>query len=318
MNIRICLILMSIALGFSLQSCLDANSENIPSPKDKSDLVLAKKFSEYWYQGKAEVTRFALSQNRYKDTHPGEVVLIQVTEDFLVDQQVKNDNYQNPNSVPALKTNLISRFTTGIYDYQMMTSVFNPTDLSTYPNAQKVSFSSQDWCGQSFMQLNKNKKGYMLQLRSYFESEGDKEVQITTDLLEDELFNHIRFNPENLQTGNINILPSSTILRLLHKKAETVSASASLEAYNGSDFTGSNLMAYTLKMPSLNRTLAIVFENEFPFQIAGWSDSYPSVFDKKIRTTLAKKTNQVMTDYWAQNSADAVDNRKNLGLSTFE
>jgi len=75
---------------------------------------------------------------------------------------------------------------------------------------------------------------------------------------------------------------------------------------------------YTIKIPILDRTLSIVFEQAFPFQIAGWSDSYPSVFDKKIRTTLAKKTNQVMTDYWAQNGADAVNSRKNLGLSTFK
>jgi len=56
------------------------------------------KLDDYWYQGKAEISSYQLEQARYSDVHPGEAVLVFVTEDFLTDKQVKNDNYTNKNS----------------------------------------------------------------------------------------------------------------------------------------------------------------------------------------------------------------------------
>ena len=114
----------------------------------------------YWYQGKAELTSYELDQARYRDNHPGEVVLIQVTEDFLTDKQVKNDHYKNPNSIPILKTNLMKKFTTGLYDYSIMNSVFTSVDPAYGIKTLKTTFSSQDWCGQSFLQANLRNKQY--------------------------------------------------------------------------------------------------------------------------------------------------------------
>ncbi|MEL7426541.1 MAG: hypothetical protein AAFN81_26350 [Bacteroidota bacterium] len=69
---------------------------------------------KYWYQGLGELNTYELEQNRYQGIHKGQLLLIFVSEDFLTDKQVKNDRYQNPNSTKILKTNSITRFTTGL------------------------------------------------------------------------------------------------------------------------------------------------------------------------------------------------------------
>ena len=271
------------------------------------------KLDAYWYQGKAEITRYALQQNRYKDVHPGEAILVFVTEDFLTDKQVKNDTYKNPNSVNVLKTNLIRRFVTGIYDYSIMTSVFTPVDVANHPQTLKVTHSSQDWCGQDFMQLNWQDKQYHAQIRSYFEKEGDQDVQVPYAILEDELFNRIRMNPQALPNGNIKILPSLSIARLLHQAFQPEDATASLQKYDQTDFEGADLQSYRVAFANENRTLEIVFEREAPYIIVGWKEAYPS-FDGKVRETIAKRTKTVVTPYWEQHGLEDKALRKELGV----
>lgn len=270
--------------------------------------------SDYWYQGKAEINRYALQQNRYKDVHPGEAVVVFVTEDFLTDKQVKNDNYTNPNSVGIIKTNFLTRFTTGIYDYSIMSSVFTPTDVRNHPQTLKVTNSVQDWCGQTFMQINKGNNDYEVQLRSYFESENDQDFTVKDVLLEDEIFNRIRMNPAALPKGKMKMLPTATISRLLHLEFKPYTVKLQYENYTGEDFTGVNLSVYCIEYPDLQRTLEIVYETTEPYAIVGWTDSYPSVFDKKIRTTIAKRTHSILSPYWSKNGLADEQLRTKLGL----
>jgi hypothetical protein len=51
--------------------------------------------NSYWSEGKAEVNVYEVSQNRYQENHPGQLISIFVTEDFLTDKQVKNEYYTN-------------------------------------------------------------------------------------------------------------------------------------------------------------------------------------------------------------------------------
>ena len=118
--------------------------------------------ADYWQQGKAELNHYELIQNRYRDLHNGEVVLVFVREDFLYEKQVKNDYYLNPNSTPILKTNKLLRFPTGLYDYSLMTSVFTPFDAQAFPQTLKVSHTAQDWCGQGYLQMNRAGNAYKL------------------------------------------------------------------------------------------------------------------------------------------------------------
>lgn len=299
-----------------LNSCQTENSNSIQSPQalQVANTTDNSKLSDYWYQGKAEINRYTLQQNRYKDVHPGEAVLVFVTEDFLTDKQVKNDNYTNPNSVGVLKTNFLRRFTTGIYDYSIMSSVFTPTDVRNHPQTLKVTNSVQDWCGQTFMQINKGESNYKVQLRSYFESENDQNFEVKDVILEDELFNRIRMNPAALPTGKMQLLPSATITRLLHLEFKPLNAQLSNTAYTGNDFEGKDLRVYQVKFPNLKRTLEIIYEANEPYAILGWMDTYPSVFDKKLRTTIAKRTHSLLSPYWSKNGLADEKLRAEIGL----
>ncbi|MFK7933860.1 MAG: hypothetical protein AB8G22_10135 [Saprospiraceae bacterium] len=299
-----------------LTSC-QSESEKVnqqPQTLTVSNPAEDSKLSDYWYQGKAEINRYELQQNRYKDTHPGEAVLVFVTEDFLTDKQVKNDNYSNPNSTGILKMNGLRRFTTGLYDYSIMTSVFTPTDVRNQPQTLKVTNSVQDWCGQTWMQINKGERDYKVELRSYFESENDQNFKVDDVILEDELFNRIRMNPTALPEGKMKVLPSATTVRMLHIDFAPVKAVLKSKSYVGTDFEGENLQVYEVQYTDLNRTLEIVFEMKAPYAIVGWKDTRPSVFDKQARSTIAKRTHHTLSPYWSKNGLADTRLRAELGL----
>lgn len=269
---------------------------------------------DYWYQGKAEITTYTLQQNRYNDLHPGEQVIIFVTEDFLTDLQVKNEMNTRTNSAPILKCNKMKRFTTGVYDYSMMTSVFTPVDKRKYPHTLKVSMSSQDWCGQSFHQVNFKNDAYFSTLHSYFQNEADKVVEVKKSVLEDEIFNLIRFGPEFLPKGEIEMVPTLEYLRFKHLEINALRAIADLENYSGEEWDNNDVMVYKIQYPSEKRVLEIYFEKEKPYKIIGWDDQYPSVFDGQLRTTKARKNKESYIAYWKMNEPDNEADRKKLGL----
>ncbi|MEM6317641.1 MAG: hypothetical protein AAF960_08220 [Bacteroidota bacterium] len=299
------------------QSVTDKSTLAIFTPsKQASGNSTITKLDDYWYQGKAEISSYDLAQVRYRDQHPGEAVLIFVTEDFLTDKQVKNDNYTNKNSTPILKNNSVRRFTTGIYDYSIMTSVFTPTNTEKFPNTQKVTISAQDWCGQSFMQFNREKSKYKVVLRSYFESEGDKDFTVNASLLEDELMNRIRINPDALPVGKTSLVPSATILRLMHLPTRSFEANITKGKYKGNELGKKDLIAYTIDYPELDRQVTIFYQQKAPYIIEGWQDTYRAISGEKL-TTRATRKQTVMTPYWQQNNVREVKLRKDLDLVTF-
>lgn len=270
--------------------------------------------NKYWTQGKAEVNVYELSQNRYKDNHPGQLISVFVTEDFLTDKQVKNEYYSNPKSTWTLKNIQLRKFTTGVYDYSLFSSVFTPIDRNTFPQSLKVTATSQEWCGTIFTQVNLRGEKYKYQQRSYFEKEGDVLNAIDKGVLEDELFTVLRMNPEFLPRGDFQIIPALSFMQLKHLSNRTYKANGSIRTYKEKEFTGEKLNEYRVTFPELKRELRIVFENQAPYKIVGWLDAFPSAFDKKIRTTKATLKQQKMLPYWGQNSLRDTSLRKELGL----
>lgn len=297
-------VVLAVLLGCSAPATKDSGSMVKESAPSQPSLFASAgdKVDKYWYQGKGELNVYSLQQNRYQDIHPGQALLIFVTEDFLADQQVKNDNYRQSNSTPILKLNAISRFTTGLYDYSLMTSVFTPLKNSRFGNTLKVTHSAQDWCGQTFSQINLREGKFKYQLRSYFENEADQETTLPATLLEDEVLNRIRMNWEALPQGNLSVVPSMNFLRLRHQAFKAYPATLALRDYTGVDFKGKDLKVYTIRYPDLNRRLEIVFSTTPPYLIEGWTDTYPSAFDNQPRTTIAKRTSTVLETYWSQNA----------------
>ena len=77
--------------------------------------------------------------------------------------------------VYVLKLNNVLKFTTGIYDYSVMTSVFSAVEgfRGTKPfELMKVNLSSQEWCGHIFDEVRVADGGVRGALNSYFEREG--------------------------------------------------------------------------------------------------------------------------------------------------
>jgi len=277
-----------------------------------------KDFHSYWYNHGAEITRFELEQSRYGEIHPGHAILIFVTEPFLPDLHVKADyESSQKTSIPVLKLNLIKRFNTGIYDYSMMKSVFTPipAEKQQFSKTLKVSTTRQDWCGHVYLQYNLDEDHYKVRQNSYFEKEGDKTITIPSVYLEDEIWTRIRIAPETLPLGKIKMIPGSffTTLRMIEPGAE----SAFVELINTQEMGRGGVSQYTVTYPSLQRTLSIRFNKNFPYDILSWSETYPSGSGKnvKVLTTNARRTHAVMTDYWNKNSLEDLELRKELGLT---
>ena len=275
------------------------------SPAAPPTAYFGGELGEYWYQGEAEISTYRLRQARYGELRDGQAVLIQVTEDFLTDKQVKNDAYENPNSTPVLKTNLFKRFATGIYDYSLMTSVFTPTDGRSQPRTLKVTTSSQDWCGQSYTQLNARDRGdYRMQLRSYFEREGDQEQTLQADFLEDEVFNRIRIGGE-LPAGSFQVIPSTGYLLLTHQAYRAHRAEVRLELEEVTN-------RYVITYPELQREVVVTYDTAPPYVIRQWTDTYPD--RGELLTTTATLDRQTTEAYWTRNAEADAPLRTELGL----
>jgi len=293
---------------FSILGCGQAETQNIQWAPTND-----KQFSDYWFQGKAELTRYALEQARYGQMHRGDAVLVFVTEDFLTDKQVKLEDYSKGKNgaVPVLKINLTKKFNTGIYPYSLMTSVFSPLDLKAFPHALKVSTSVQEWCGHVYTQINLRDGHFDVEAHSYFEKEGDERFTLDPVFVEDEIWTRIRISPSSLPTGAVKMIPGTLSARLRHKKLAAESVKASLVELDSKEGTR---VCYKLEYEG--RSLTINFKKNFPYEIVSWEETYLDGFGSKAQllTTKAVKTHSLNIDYWTKNDVADSTYRKELGL----
>ncbi|MCI5056938.1 MAG: septum formation inhibitor Maf [Flavobacteriales bacterium] len=267
-------------------------------------------FQNYWYQGKAEITSYELTQARYGELHKGNAAIVFVTEPFSSEKQVKLDNPSDPNKVDVLKMNLTKKFNTGIYPYSLMQSTFTPINFRGNERMLKASASSQEWCGHTFSQLNLQEGQYNYQLFSYFESESDQEYNVKGVISEDEIWSQVRLNPEILPVGKFQILPGMLYTRLRHRKFIPVQAEAKNENFDD------ELMVYHIDFLGEARRLSIFYKKEFPHLIERWEDEYVSGFyrDSHKMKTIAIKKKTIMSDYWNKNTLADSTLRKELFL----
>jgi len=272
-------------------SCGTAGADNtlaatLVSTTENSD------FNKYWYAGEAEVSSYRLEQARYGQIRNGDAVFVFVTEDFSKSKQVKLDyaNRAGADKISILKLNTLRKFKTGIYDYSMMESIFTPVDYKNNPHTLKTTTTSQDWCGHSFTQFNLEDSKYKITQFSYFESEGDKTVNVKDVLLEDELWTRLRLNPSSIPTGTVELIPGTFFSRLVHKELKPKQARISMKKDEATA---------TLKVEYLHleRSLEIQFENDFPFKITYFKENNGA---GDITQAVLKKT--LKAAYWGQNS----------------
>lgn len=304
MNKYVLLLVGSLIL---LNSCKPTETKAPVGPPSND-----KRFTDYWFQGKAEITHYDLDQARYGEIRKGDAVLVFVTEDFVTSKQVKLEDYSKGTngSTPVLKLNGTKTFITGIYPYTMMQSVFSPVDLKTYPHALKITSTVLEWCGQVFTQINNVDNGFKVKIFSYFEKEGDEEFLLNKTFLEDEIWTQIRLAPEQLPVGDVKIIPGTLASRLRHTPLAVETAQTAFRSNSDTTF-------YTIDYESSERTLTIAFKTEFPHEIFSWQETYKDGFGDRARvlTTKAVRKKSILLDYWNKHAvADSVY-RKELGLN---
>jgi len=268
------------------------------------------KFDDYWYQGKAEITSYELKQARYGEIRTGSAVFVFVTEPFSKSKQVKlNSTSRNEDDVvKVLKMNFTKKFTTGIYDYSILQSIFTPIDLNNYKHSIKVTTSLQEWCGHTYTQLNLQAYKYKVLLNSYFETEGDQEYQIEQAMLEDEIWNLIRISPNDLPIGDIQLIPNTATARLRHTVLDVENAFATLNENKANK----KLITYTIEFTESQRTLSIDYYNKFPHEIESWTETY--IDNGKELSTTATRIKTILSDYWSKYRVKDESIRQELGL----
>lgn len=279
------------------------NEENLAEALPKREL--SQEFKDYWYAGEAEITSYKLEQARYGEMREGNAVLIYVTEPFLPGKQVKADA-SNSKNIPVLKLNSTKNYLTGIYPYSIMSSSFYP--VHDNQQAVKISFSSQEWCGQVYAQLN-NREKFEVMSHSYFENEADFNAKLDKNILENEIWNKIRINPEGLPVGKMKLIPSLEFIRLSHKELKAYDAILSLTSK-------ADISSYKITYPELERTLIIDFNSAFPYEIQGWSEYALSGYgtNRKKLLSTGQKIKSIKSPYWQKNSNQFLPLRDSLGL----
>jgi hypothetical protein len=295
-NFLLIVLLLAVVFAFVKKATIfQKQPDTKPRPVD----TVSSEFTNYWFSGKAEINSYQLKQAKNGALNTGEAMLIFITEDFRTDKQVKAAKADN--TIPVLKTTSSKKFSTGVYDYALLTSVFTPinTNKNTpplFPNTLKVSLSDQEWDGHSYLQVNYRNNAYQVSGKSYYEKEVDENYTIAKALFEDELWNRIRLNPDKLPSGDLQLIPGTMAARLRHKTLEPLPAKATLANYEGVLFPGNFLKSYTIEYPTDDRTLVIIFEKLFPHKIVGWEETYDTKDNLLTSRAVLKKTSQ--TDYW--------------------
>ncbi|MCS7036434.1 MAG: hypothetical protein NZM41_07195, partial [Saprospiraceae bacterium] len=195
----------------------------------------------------------------------------------------------------------------GIYDYSIMMSVFSPVNTLD-SRALKATWSIQDWCGQVFVQANRQPdSAYRFRQFSYFESEGDTDQTLRPDLLEDELWTAVRLRPERFEDAEkvMKVLPSMLFFRFQHLPLQVYEASIRIEK-------GEKENVLRLQYLSLPRQLLIRFETAKPHRILGWEET-----DNGQVTTRATLRSTLMSDYWNHNDNASEPLRDSLQIRFF-
>ncbi len=259
-------------------------------------------FSDYWHDGRAELSSYDYSINRYGQTRKGTAVMIFVAEDFNQKTQTKTNSNRTHS---AMKLNLIRDFPTGIYDYNMMTSTFvalSP-DFGAF---LKSSFSSQEWCGQSFGEINQTKKGWEISTKSYFEQENNRNQTYKLSegsITEDQLFLIVRGIGKE---ASGKILMSQVESKLSHRDMtwRKITSNERKETKH----KGVLATQQTIKIQG-GVTYKFVTEKLPPHRILSWQADYKGMSEKG-ELIKSKKLK-----YWEMSGPKDVPRLKELGLN---
>lgn len=216
-------------------------------------------FTDYWKKGKIEITKYELKEDS--------ILVGEGSLTFSIDYV---EGVNKTDSIQVLHSDFTGKIHKENYDYSAMTSTYSPLNQTLRPHATKVVNSVQEPLGNSFLKLLQIPKSYEIESDNTFKEKTKKHFILERRNLEDELWAKIRMNPNDLPTGDIEIIPSFAYWQSVRKSPNVYEAKAVLKDYLGTEFTGKKLKIYSLDYPDLERNLSIVFEGDFPFEIVSW------------------------------------------------
>ncbi len=267
-------------------------------------------FWEHWADGNAEISSYQITLPRYGAMREGKVVLIYVKEPMNSATWIKDDTGTVPQDqvVKVLKLNNLLSFRTGIYDYSVMTSVFAPinsTGLEPFSPA-KISFSSQEWCGQVYHHIYPKSSRFHSVIHSYFSKEGDRRESVDTapfTLYEDALLIQLRELDGPFAGGKDwsgQLVPALWFARKDHVALRPVPATIRREKVSRE---GIPVTRFTLRYDGKTRTFDV--ERAHPRRVLGWSAS------DGTRVSLVKTAR---LPYWKLNGPGGEADRTKVGL----
>ena len=218
-----------------------------------------KTFTDYWKKGKIEITTYELKEDS--------ILVGEGSLTFSIDYV---EGVNKTDSIQVLHSDFSGKIHKDNYDYSDMTSTYSPLNQTLRSHATKVINSVQEPAINSFLELSQIPKSYEIESHNTFKEKTKKHFILERKNLEDELWAKIRMNPNDLPTGDIEIIPSFAYWQSVRKSPNVYEAKAVLKDYLGTEFTGKKLKIYSLGYPDLKRDLSIVFEGDFPFEIVGW------------------------------------------------
>ncbi|GAB3765581.1 hypothetical protein [Spirosoma pomorum] len=246
-------------------------------------------FTAYWPLHKSELNYYRLNQAQDGRLHTG-----RATVTFTSD----TTSIEKASPFPAFSTNLGRTFSVGRNEYSLATSISTPINNPSFPRSLQALSTEQSWTGQRVIQLMLQADGYQISTDST--GAPNKGYIVDPVVLEDEIWNLIRVNPAKLPVGKVTLLSGSLTAQLRRRKLRPLLAQASLGDYEGVLYPGDYLQAYTLKYPTNDRTLTIIFERLFPHRIMGWEEIYQS--KDNLLTTRAVLQKTVQTDFQQPNT----------------
>jgi hypothetical protein len=276
-------------------------------------------FWSYWGDGKAELSRYETIQNRYGEERKTDEILIYVTEPFNLKKQVKSDTYdsKDKNKAQVLKLNRVKDFQTGLYDYNLMSSIFTAIDPFMLSGKKyekgdviKITFTVQDWCGHVFHQLNRRSEGMESSSYSYFENEADQKIILPVEsntLFADNLFIDVRELIKELPEGEITLYQSVEEERIYHKplKLETATIKKNEENFT---FNGQSVQVIRFDIKSNNSNRKFIVGKEYPKNIL--------YYEYKKNNNIINKgklLKSVRLPYWQLNKISDEKYLKELG-----
>lgn len=242
-------------------------------------------FYEYWGDGRAELSSYKVVQPRYGQLRQGYGVMVFVTEDIDRNTLIKVETPATPKAdrVYALKLNNILKFTTGIYDYSVMTSVFSAVEPRAQPlpfELQKITLTAQEWCGHVFEEVVVRDGQLRGDLNSYFEAEGRQSWAFEMPQAfasEDHLLIRIREPKEPFmaegESRAVTMLPALWQFRVGHRARELVPATLSKGTREPVDVGGRTYAAVPWTWSYGSRQQSVWVDTAYPHRILKWSGS---------------------------------------------